>query len=136
MNMHVNIPIDRGSFVVDRDTRDFLRTLTRFSRWKIWPYGWWTEANGSFVIFDGKYRPICRKRPNGMVELLPSDVTIAYVDQDYLYTYSTHPDGCLETRERLYGVVRRLRLGDEIERRRVMVARRQLPTTSRTRAAA
>lgn len=137
MNMHVaTAAADRGSFLIDRDTRDFLRILTRMHAWKIWPYGWWTEADGSFVVFDGKYRPMCRKRPNGQVELLPSDMTIDYVDQRYLYTYSTHPENCHETRERLDGVVARLGLGREIERRRMLVKRRQLPTAERARAAA
>jgi hypothetical protein len=47
------------------------RGLHRVYRWSFFPYGWWTEAGGSVVIFDRRYHPLCRKRSDASIEVLP-----------------------------------------------------------------
>ncbi|MGY4467329.1 hypothetical protein ACVWWK_003011 [Bradyrhizobium sp. LB9.1b] len=113
----------------DPSIADLLRGMQRDRRWSPFPYGWWTEADGSHVIFDRGYRLICRKQPNGAVEILPfartgnfsgkvDDLWIDWVDQRWLYTGLTHPARDDLSRLRVLGVVQRLGVRDEIVRRR------------------
>ena len=119
---------------IDPGIASLLRGMQRERRWSSAPYGWWTEANGSFVIFDRGYRLICRKRPNGAVEILPfactgnfsrktDDLWIEWNSQRWLYTGLTHPTRDALSRRRVLGVVQRLALADEIIRRREVADR-------------
>ncbi|MCP1738200.1 hypothetical protein [Bradyrhizobium japonicum] len=113
---------------------NLLHGMQQERRWSTFPYGWWTEADGSFVIFDRGYRLICRKRTRGSVEILPfactgnptrktDDLWIDWVDQRWLYTGVTHPARDELSRLRVLGVVQRLGLRDEIVRRREVADR-------------
>ena len=119
---------------IDPGIASLLRGMQRERRWSSAPYGWWTEANGSFVIFDRGYRLICRKRPNGAVEILPfactgnfsrktDDLWIEWNSQRWLYTGLTDPTRDALSRRRVLGVVQRLALADEIIRRREVADR-------------
>jgi hypothetical protein len=119
---------------IDPGIANLLRGMQRERRWALFPYGWWTEADGSFVIFDRGYRLICRKRPNGAVEILPfactgnfsrktDDLWIEWTSQRWLYTGLAHPARGALSRHRVLGVVQRLGLADEIIRRREVADR-------------
>ncbi|RWQ70763.1 MAG: hypothetical protein EOS85_26680 [Mesorhizobium sp.] len=129
--------MDRGEFLPDPDTSAFLGALQRTARWNLWPAGYWTEPDGSFVIFDRKYRPLCRKRPDGSIEILPSDAWINWIEERRLYETPRfpHPDNSRDTRDMLAGVVERLGIADEIKRRR-KIGPRNLPRWYGVRAAA
>lgn len=114
---------------IDPGIANLLRGMQQERRWSPLPYGWWNEADGSFVIFDRGYRLICRKRLNGAVEVLPfactgnfsrrtDDLWIDWVDQRWLYSGLTRPARDALSRSRVLGVVQRLGLVDEIIRRR------------------
>lgn len=114
---------------IDPGIANLLRGMQRDRRWSPFPYGWWTEADGSHVIFDRGYRLICRKRSNGSIEILPfartgnpvrktDDLWIDWIDQRWLYNGLTHPARDASSRLRVLGVVQRLSLADEIVRRR------------------
>jgi hypothetical protein len=118
----------------DPGIANLLRGMQQERRWAPFPYGWWTEADGSFVIFDRGYRLICRKHTSGWVEILPfactdnfgrkaDDLWIDWVDQRWLYTGLTHPARDALSRSRVLGVVQRLGLADEIVRRREVADR-------------
>lgn len=137
MNVHF-LPeaIERAPVEIDPDIRNLLVGMRRAMRWRIWPYGWWQEDDGSYVIFDRLYRPICRKRPCGTVEIVRPDQWIAYVDQRYLYTDIRHPDGNTAIAQRLFGIVQRLGIRDELARRRGLDRRRRLPRWDRIKGVA
>jgi hypothetical protein len=116
-----------GTLEIDPDVRKLLRQLRHAARWSLLPYGWWTDADGSFVIFDGRYRPICRKRPHGSIEIVAPGTWIAYVGQSWLYRGLVHPDNNAAARDRVLGVVQRLDLADEIARRREHVRETRTP---------
>jgi hypothetical protein len=114
---------------IDPGIARLLRGMQQERRWALLPYGWWTEADGSFVIFDRGYHLICRKRSNGTVEILPfactgnfsrktDDSRIEWTSQRWLYTGLAHPARDAVSRLRVLGVVERLGLRDEIIRRR------------------
>lgn len=113
----------------DPGIASLLQGMQRERRWAPFPYGWWTKADGSFVIFDRGYRLICHRRLNGSIEILPfactsnfgrkaDDLWIERVDQCWIYTGSTHPARDARSRHRVLGVVERLGLTNEIIRRR------------------
>jgi hypothetical protein len=137
MNAHCRSFIDATFEDDDPDIAKLLRGLHRAARWSLFPYGWWIEADGSFVIFDRRYRPICRKRPDDSVEILPfirvdyserqtNKLWIAKIGERWLYTDLTHPVANVETRQRVIGVVQHLSLANEIIRRRETVHRERL----------
>ncbi|MBR0787768.1 hypothetical protein JQ631_01730 [Bradyrhizobium manausense] len=114
---------------IDPGIANLLRGMQRDRRWSPFPYGWWTEADGSHVIFDRGYRLICRKRANGSIEIFPfastanfarmtDDLWIDWIDQRWLYRGPAHPARDEFSRLRVLGVVHRLGLQDEIVRRR------------------
>ena len=75
------------------------------------------------VIFDRRYHPMARKRPDGAIEILPMLVLdpalqIKFKKQHFLYSGGLdHPCDNAETQRRLLGAVRRLGLENEIHRR-------------------
>jgi hypothetical protein len=116
-----------GTLEIDPDVRKLLRQLRHAARWSLLPYGWWTEADGSFVIFDRCYRPIGRKRPHGTIDIVAPDTWIAYMGQFWLYRGLAHPESNEAARDRVLGVVQRLDLADEIARRREQVRETRAP---------
>jgi hypothetical protein len=90
---------------VDRDpnVRELLSKLDYYCRFHLIPYGYWTELDGSYVIFDRKYRVLCRV-VDGVSTVLPSDTYIDYVEQTWLYRNDeSHP---LFSQEMVYKLVR------------------------------
>jgi hypothetical protein len=48
------------------------------------PYGAWTERDGSVVLFDRKYKPICRYRADtSEVEVVAPDQRISFVRETW-----------------------------------------------------
>lgn len=132
MNAHVYIhPFD----IIDPRITEKARRLHRVRRWVFFPYGYWTEPNGSFVIFDRRCHPLARKRLDGSVQILPMiDLDrapqIKFKRQHFLYGSFDHPCDTEETQQRLIGVVQRLGLEEEVYRRydaldRALAARRR-----------
>src|SRR5689334_14142062 len=75
---------------------DKARGLHRTRRWVFFPYGWWTEAGGSLVVFDRRYHPLCRKLADGTVTILSMlDLDraprIKFRKQHFLYGSIDHP---------------------------------------------
>lgn len=119
--------IDRGEFLPDENTIRADRILWRGARWKIFPYGAWTEAGGASVIFDRAYRPICRVRSGGAVEIVRPDHWITFKRQRWFWDGWTHPKDTAETRERLIALISRYGLEPELRRRRELEKRGLLP---------
>jgi hypothetical protein len=109
------------------DDRALIAHMRRVTEWICFPYGWWTEASGAHVIYDRKYRPICRKHTDGRVEIVPSDTWIIFESSRHFYCSPDTPYTCPEARDRVLGVVYRLGLADEIKRRRSLDRRGLLP---------
>ncbi len=128
--------IDLNPFdAIDPRITDKARRLHRTRRWVFFPKGYWTERDGSFVIFDGRYHPLARKRPDGSVQILPMlDLDraprIKFKKEQFLYGGLDHPCDTEETQQRLIRVVQRLGLEEEIHHRydvlhNVLAARRR-----------
>lgn len=49
------------------------------------PYGKWTCADGTEVLFNRDYRPIWRRHPNGMVVPADPDEWVNFVKQEYIF---------------------------------------------------
>jgi hypothetical protein len=98
--------------------------------WFVYPYGWWTELAGAYVIFDRFYRPIARLS-SGQVEIVQSDVGIDFIDQRWFYSSGNSPFINAETRGRILGVVDRLGIMEEVERRIGLARRGLLPCSDR-----
>lgn len=99
------------------------RGLHRVYRWVFFPYGWWEEVGGSVVIFDRRGHPLCRKRPDGSVEVLPmvnlnNPMSIGGRNPRFLYSGGLdHACESEATQQRLLRVVQRLGIEDEVARR-------------------
>lgn len=99
------------------------RGLHRVYRWVFFPYGWWEEVGGSVVIFDRRFHPLCRKRTDGSIEVLPmEDInrhrSIQYQRQSFIYYGNIdHPCENKLTQRKLLAAVQRLGIEDEISRR-------------------
>lgn len=106
--------IDRGEFLPDPNSDGFLR-LMRLTYWCFAPHGRWTEASGSYVVFDRRYHPICRVYADGAVEIVKPDTSIEYV-AEHFYHKDT-PRYCDEARRIAAGVIARLGIDAEIKRR-------------------
>jgi hypothetical protein len=117
----------QGDNISDPDFAPLLNGRHYLARWRIFPYGWWDEGDGRVVIFDRKYRPICRRYPDRRVEIVASNQEIKFVGQTWLYgTDGSHPCDDRRARERVLGVVRRLGLVDELRHRRRLESRGRL----------
>jgi hypothetical protein len=55
------------------------------------PYGFWTEADGSEVVFSRDYKPMWRIRPDRSVERVAPWLWIPHVRQTYLWTEGGEP---------------------------------------------
>jgi hypothetical protein len=61
------------------------------------PYGIWVEADGSQVLFNRKYQPIWRKKPDGTVSRVDDPIGpggkmwIHWVDQNWFFNDGNTP---------------------------------------------
>ncbi|MBY5762556.1 hypothetical protein HFO06_05465 [Rhizobium leguminosarum] len=97
------------------------------STWNIFPYGYFHKADQSSVLFDRNYRPICRVRPGGEVEIVPPQQWVAFERQEWLYVDKTAPRDCAETRRTILALVARLGIESELRSRRDLESRGLLP---------
>jgi hypothetical protein len=116
---------------IDPEITHNAKGLWRIYRWAFFPAGWWVEADGSLVIFDRRYHPLCRKRPDGSIEVLPmkdfdTPMHIKFKSQHRLYSGGLdHACDDERTQQRLLGVVQRLGIEDEVARRYAAYQRRK-----------
>jgi hypothetical protein len=132
--MNSIVDIDRFD-VIDPRIADKARPLHRVHKWVFFPRGWITEPGGSLLIFDGRLYPLCRKRPDGRVVILPMvefghPPIFTLRKPRFLYGSIDHPCDDEETQQRLIGAVQRLGLEEEVYRRydalhRELAARRR-----------
>lgn len=116
---------DRGEYV-DPVTVAFIRGIRKQVIWWLCPYGEWTEHDGSRVIFDRKYRPIVRARPDGSTTIVPSDEFIEFVSERFLHGgFGCSPDRV--TRKIVTEIIERYDLTPELRRRLELLKRGELP---------
>lgn len=97
---------------------------TRHEEWRLFPYGWWLDADGNAFLFDRDYCPLVAKAPNGTLAITPSDTFVLHVKQKWLHDgYLAAPTVSMATRHKVLGVVERTGIRPEIERRRELVKR-------------
>lgn len=95
------------------------RLFRYFAKWKLCPYGEWTEGDGSRVLFDRHYRPICRIKPDGQVEIVPTDEFIIFdkeMGESWFYigfAQSRNP----KVRKTLIDKIKQYDLTSELQRR-------------------
>jgi hypothetical protein len=106
----------------------FMRVQRKAAEWSIFPYGWATEGDGSLVLFDRKYRPICRKYPDGRTELMRSDAFIEFAGRTWLYDDCSSPVRDAGTRKLVLAEMERWGVRDELKRRRELQRRKALPS--------
>ncbi|MGM4915887.1 hypothetical protein [Tardiphaga sp. 813_E8_N1_3] len=129
MNAHTrSIEFSDSEFLDPFDTIDpaitqNARGLHRVRRWVFFPYGWWEEADGSLVIFDRRSHPLCRKRLDGSIEVLPMlnfnmPLSIKFKAQHFLYSGGRdHACEDEKTQQRLLRIVQRLGIENEVSSR-------------------
>ncbi len=112
-------PLGRWAFRRPSDNMSASETLA-FAQYSAWwwffPNGFWTEADGSHVLFDEWKRPICRKKPDGSVEILRSNVKTKHISERFLYD-GYNASEKLTTVKHCLELVERLGLREEIEYR-------------------
>lgn len=65
------------------------------------PYGKWTRAHGSEVLFNRHYMPIWERSPDGVVRPADHDEWVDYQHTEYFYFDGNAPRHNADTRERL-----------------------------------
>jgi hypothetical protein len=77
----------------DREDRESSYPAPYFGTWSARAkllYGQWTTADGTVVLFDRKYRPRWRRKPDGIVEPAdPAQWIEGIVGETWLYTDRT-----------------------------------------------
>jgi len=58
----------------------------------VMPYGKWTCADGTEVLFNRDYRPIWKRRPNGVVVAADPDEWVKFAKQQYFFGDHSTPD--------------------------------------------
>jgi hypothetical protein len=58
----------------------------------VMPYGKWTCADGTEVLFNRDYRPIWKKHPNGKVVVAAPDEWVKFAKQEFLFGDHNAPD--------------------------------------------
>ena len=71
------------------------------------PYGWWTLADGSHVLFDRGYCPLWARTPQGVVTAADPTQWTEWVWQSWLYDDSNPPWRNKATRARCEAVLAR-----------------------------
>jgi hypothetical protein len=75
------------------------------------PYGWWTLADGSEVLFSRTYTPLWHRDPSGVVTRADPSQWIHWVRQEWFHDDSNPPNRNRQTRERLIAVLARWGVG-------------------------
>lgn len=102
--------------------------------WRVLPYGWGYDADRTAVIFDREYRPICRVRPRGKVEIVPTQQAVSLGEgKVFLYDDGSKPRDCAETRRLIIFLVARLGLDAELLRRSILERHDLLPKARKLR---
>ena len=112
----------RGWVCVDPNTIALSRMLRKQAIWWLCPYGQWTEHDGSRVIFDRMYRPICRVKSDGRVDIVRSDEFIRYSKQCWFHA-GFGPSPSRKTREVVTEIIERYGLAPELRKRLDLVKR-------------
>lgn len=108
--------IERGEVYVDPVAVSFIRGIRKQAIWGLCPYGEWMEHDGGRVIFDRRYRPIIRIKPDGSTEIVPSDEFIELVGQRWFHGgFGCSPDRA--TRKIVTELIERYDLAPELRRR-------------------
>lgn len=81
MNVHINTSISGLQAEYGDEYKLLFRKLARLASWRIFPYGWWVEHDGAVVVFDRRYRPICRRLLNGSVEIVSPETWITFTPE-------------------------------------------------------
>lgn len=112
--------------LVADDTLTLLRSFKKKTQWGLCPYGCWTEADGSGVIFDRCYRPIIRVRRGGKTEIVAPDEFIRFRKQRWFHHgFGPTPDAA--THAVVTQIVATYNLGPELRRRSALLRRGLLP---------
>jgi len=97
--------------------------------WRVLPYGFGYEADGTATLFDREYRPICSIDRRGDVRMMaPTAQEWRAAEKVFLYDDGAKPRYNRETRRLIGGAVERLGLGAELKRRAILERLRLLPT--------
>lgn len=95
-----------------------------FVCWSVFPFRYGTEADGSYVISDEYYRPICRKKRCGTVKILAFDSKVIIADERLLYG-DEGPGYLLISVKRCFELIERLGIREEIRDR--IIFQKQFP---------
>lgn len=98
--------------------QNIAKLFRSFQQWEIFPYGKFFEDDGAEVIFDRRYRPICRVFPDGRVEGVNPSQWINFTDQNWFYHSGNHPRNDKSTRAALLSLIEQLGLSAELMVRR------------------
>jgi hypothetical protein len=79
------------------------------------PYGVWTCADGTEVLFNRRYQPIWRRTPGGAVKPTKRDERIKWTDQKWIFGDGNPPWRSPESRRRCEKVL------DDFKRGRPLV---------------
>lgn len=126
--------IGTGEAMPDPVTASFALMISKSNAWRIFPYGEWTEGDGSRVIFDRQYRPICRIGVNGSVEIVPPETWINYTRQRFFHRgFGPRPDAetraiVLRVMQSCHGMESELRRRRDLEKRRLLPRRATVPS--------
>jgi len=86
----------RGTLRCLRSEISICRDQTQAASFKpmriVMPYGRWTCADRTEVLFNRDYRPIWKKHPNGMVVAADPDEWVKFAKQEYFYSDVNNPD--------------------------------------------
>ena len=71
------------------------------------PYGWWTLADGSEVLFSRTYTPLWHRDPSGVVTRADPSEWIHWTKQSWFFDDSNHPGRNKQTRARCEAILAR-----------------------------
>jgi hypothetical protein len=57
----------------------------------VMPYGRWTCADGTEFLFNRDYRPLWKKRPDGLVVAADPDEQVNFLKQEFFFEDHTFP---------------------------------------------
>lgn len=109
-------------------TQHITKNFRSLQEWAIFPYGKFIEADGAEVIFDRRYRPICRVFLDRRVEVVNPRQWINFEDQSWFYNSINHPCNNKKTRTVLLNLIEELGLAAELMARRELEENGGLPS--------
>ncbi|MET3853041.1 hypothetical protein [Rhizobium sp. OAE497] len=99
----------------------------RETGWRVLPYGFSVLQDGSAIIFDREYRPICELSKAGVQLVDPTRQERWPGSWLFLYDDGATPRYCAETRRLQRVIVDRLGLSAELKRRAILQRNGKLP---------